>query len=155
MAGNLYGFEANIQCRFTFLLGVLSNFGINANYIFIGSNFTLPDGRSVPIPRQADHLANVAIYYDDGRFSSRLAMNYKGAYISEYGSNASSDNFYDEYTGLDFSVNYDFSDTITIYGEATNLLNDDLNFYQGERARPLQVEYYGLSFFFGVKVRVF
>lgn len=154
-SGDLYGFELNAQTRFTFLPGALANFGVNANYTLIRSNFTLPDGREVRVPRQANSLANVALYYDDGAFSSRLAMNYKGAFIEEYGASADRDSYYGAYTSLDLTVNWKVSEGVTIFGEASNLTNQKLHYYLGSKDRPLQVEYYGPRFLLGVKAAIF
>ena len=154
-AGTLYGFEFNVQRRLSFLPGLLSNLGVNANYTLIRSEFTLPDGREVRVPRQADNLANVALYYDDGRFSTRVAMNYKGAFIEEYGSDADSDSYYGDYTSLDVTVNWQVTHNITLFGEASNLTNQKLHYYLGNKARPLQVEYYGPRFLLGVKANIF
>lgn len=153
--GDLYGFEFNVQRRLSFLPGLLSNLGVNANYTLIRSRFTLPDGREVKVPRQADNLANVAVYYDDGRFSTRLAMNYKGAYIEEYGSDADSDSYYGAYTSLDLTMNWQVTDSVTLFGEASNLTDQKLHYYLGNDRRPLQVEYYGPRFMLGVKAAIF
>ena len=153
-SGSLYGFEITAQGRFAFLPGALSNFGVNANYTLIRSDFTLPDGRNVRVPRQANNLGNIALYYDDGRFSSRLAFNYKGAFIEEYGATADLDSYYGDYTSLDLVVNYNVTPTITIFGEASNLAESKLHYYLGNKARPLQVEYYGPRFLLGVKAKL-
>lgn len=154
-SGDLYGFEFNVQRRLGFLPGLLSNLGVNANYTMIRSKFTLPDGRSVRVPRQANNLANLAVYYDDGRFSTRLAMNYKGAYIEEYGTDADSDSYYGAYTSLDLTVNWNVTDRVTVFGEASNLTDQKLQYYLGSKERPLQVEYYGPRFVLGVKASIF
>lgn len=153
--GSLYGLEITAQGRFAFLPGALSNFGVNANYTLIRSNFTLPDGREVRIPRQADNLGNVALYYDDGRFSTRLAFNYKGAFIEEYGATAALDSYYGDYASLDLTVNYDVTPALTVFGEASNLTNAKLHYYLGSEERPLQVEYYGPRFLLGIKAKLF
>ena len=154
-AGDLYGVEFNVQRRLNFLPGFLSNLGLNANYTLIRSTFTLPDGREVRVPRQANNLANIAAYYDDGRFSTRLAMNYKGAFIEEYGADADSDSYYGAYTSLDLTVNWQVTPSVTLFGEASNLTNQKLHYYLGNKERPLQVEYYGPRFVVGVKAALF
>ena len=115
----------------------------------------LPDGREVRVPRQANNLANIAAYYDDGRFSTRLAMNYKGAFIEEYGADADSDSYYGAYTSLDLTVNWQVTPSVTLFGEASNLTNQKLHYYLGNKERPLQVEYYGPRFVVGVKAALF
>ncbi len=61
------------------------------------------------------------VYYNDGRLSGRLAMNYKGAFIEEYGSDAAFDSYYGEYASLDLSAAFDITDRVTVFGEASNL----------------------------------
>ncbi len=154
-SGSLYGLELTAQGRFAFLPGALSNFGVNANYTLIRSDFSLPDGRSVRIPRQANNLGNVALYYDDSRFSSRLAYNYKGAFIEEYGATDDLDSYYGDYASLDLTVNYTVSPQLALFGEASNLTNTKLHYYLGRKDRPLQVEYYGPRFLLGLKAKIF
>lgn len=153
--GSLYGFEVTAPSRFSFLPGALANFGVNANYTLIRSDFSLPDGRDVRIPRQANNLANVALYYDDGRFSSRLAFNYKDAFIEEYGATADLDSYYGDYASLNITVNYDVTPGLTVFGEATNITSAKLHYYLGNKDRPLQVEYYGPRFLLGLKAKLF
>ncbi|KTE14050.1 TonB-dependent receptor [Sphingopyxis sp. H115] len=153
-SGSLYGFEITAQGQFDFLPGALANFGVNANYTLMRSDFTLPDGRDVRLPRQANNLANVALYYDDGRFSSRIAWNYKGAFIEEFGATADLDSYYGDYASLDLTVNYDVTPNFTLFGEASNLTNSKLHYYLGKKDRPLQVEYYGPRFMLGVKAKL-
>lgn len=44
---------------------------------------------------------------------------------------------------------------MTVFGEATNLTNQKLNYYLGSKQRPLQVEYYGPRFALGLKAAIF
>lgn len=66
---------------------------------------TLPDGRAARVPRQANNLANVALHYDDGSFSTRLAMSYKDSLIEEHGATAARDSYYGAFSSLDLTVN--------------------------------------------------
>jgi len=134
----------------------LSNFGITANYTMMNSEFTIP-GREdkVSIPRQADNLFNVGLYYDNGKFSARLAVSHKDPYIEEYGSSPKFDSYYGKYTSLDLSASYKFGKSGLIYLEMNNLNNEPLTYYLGDKERPLQVEYYGVRGQIGVKLNLF
>jgi len=43
-----------------------------------------------------------AVYYDDEKFSTRLALNYKGEYVQDHGANANDDE--NEYYGKNKSI---------------------------------------------------
>lgn len=154
--GYLYGLEFNLNKQLDFLPSFLSNFGITANYTMMNSEFTIP-GREdkVSIPRQADNLFNVGLYYDNGKFSARLAVSHKDPYIEEYGSSPKFDSYYGKYTSLDLSASYKFGKSGLIYLEMNNLNNEPLTYYLGDKERPLQVEYYGVRGQIGVKLNLF
>ena len=71
-----------------------------------------------------------AVHHDDEKFSTRLALNYKGEY---YGKNKS----------IDWSASYTFNEHFMVYAEVNNLSNEALLYYLGDEASPTQFEYYG------------
>ncbi|WP_246283219.1 TonB-dependent receptor [Marinifaba aquimaris] len=141
----LYGAELTFNRQLDFLPGFARHFGVNANLTLMGSEMTL-EGRSdkPAIPRQADELYNLSVYYDDEIFSARLAWNHKGAYIQEHGSSPEKDSYYGDNTSLDFTSSYMITDNAMIYLEVNNLTNEPLHYFLGNEERPKQVEYYGL-----------
>lgn len=161
------GAEFLFNRRFDFLPGFLSNFGINANYSYIWSRMEVP-GRTFkqPLPRQASHLFNVALFYETKKIQARLAVNYKGPYLMELNLAATKVNgenqlinpstdqydiFYGAYTSMDFSFAYQVHQNISVYTEWTNLLNAPLRIYRGRKERPVQTEYYSVRGVVGVK----
>ncbi len=148
----LYGAEIALNKRFTFLSGLLQHTGIQTNVTVMDSSMTIA-GRSdtVPVPRQADELYNVTFYYDDGRFSARIAVNQKGEYIEEHGESATFDNYYGDYTSVDFSTSLQITDQLMVFAELNNLTDEPLSYYIGSSDRPKQIEYYGLRGQAGIK----
>ncbi len=148
----LYGAEIALNKRFTFLPGLLRHTGIQTNFTAMNSSMTI-DGRSgtVPIPRQADELYNITFYYDDGRFSARIAINQKGAYIEEHGEEAKFDNYYGDYTSVDFSTSFQITEQLMVFAELNNLTDEPLSYYIGSSDRPKQIEYYGVRGQAGIK----
>lgn len=143
-SASLYGAELTFNRSFGFLSRVLDRFGIQSNMTVMRSDMTIPERNdSVSIPRQADLLYNVAFYYDDAKLSARIALNHKGEYIEEHGDSATFDSYYGDYTSLDFSASYAFSDNATVFVEWNNINNEPLYYYLGSEQRPLQLEYYG------------
>lgn len=143
---SLYGFEFTLNSSFEFIGEELANFGIMTNATIMDSEMKIP-GRSdeVKIPRQADLLYNIALYYDGDDFAARIALNHKGDYIEEHGKSDKFDSYYGDYTSLDMTASYYLSDHATIYLELNNLTDEPLHYYQGSPERPLQVEYYGMK----------
>lgn len=148
----LYGAELSVNRRLDFLPGFWQDFGVIANATWMNSKMRIP-GRSdtVAIPRQADSLYNFTLYYDNGSFAARLAMNHKGDYIEEHGSSDTFDSYYGDYTSVDLSASLHLNDNFMIYAEANNLTNEPLIYYIGDTDRPEQVEYYGIRGQFGFK----
>jgi TonB-dependent receptor len=161
------GAEFAINRRFDFLPGFLKGFGINANYTYIYSRMNVP-GRSEaqPLPRQADHLFNVALFYEHKNIQARLALNYRGAYLMELNlaavedsegnqlllhDNTDYDIFMDDFLSLDFSASYRVAKRWTVFGDANNLINWPYHLFRGKSTRPVQLEYYSVRGQLGVK----
>jgi len=71
------GLELGMAHAFTYLPGLLSNFGVTANYTIVDESSDLIDQEGDTISRRglSDQVFNIEPYYDDGRFSVRLAYN--------------------------------------------------------------------------------
>lgn len=149
---SLYGVEIGINKRLDFLPGAWSGFGVTGNYTYMHSEMSIP-GREdkVRIPRQANHLFNACLYYEYKGFSIRGALNYKGAFIMNHGANKDVDEYFGNYTSLDFNASYKFNRHLLIYVEGNNLLNRPMEYYYGVKDRASQVEYYGIRGQVGVK----
>lgn len=152
------GVEVSINRKFDFLPSFLSGFGISGNYTYIHSEMNVP-GRSnaQPLPRQAEHLFNAALFYEKHGIQARLAANYKGPYLLELNlaavddgngnpvllhDNTDFDVFLDDFLSLDLSISYTFKKHWTVFADANNLLNWPYRLYRGNKDRPVQVEYY-------------
>ena len=134
-----------------FINPALESVGVMVNATFMDSQMSIP-GRAdkVAISRQADNLYNFTLYYDDSFFAARIALNYKGEYIEEHGSNSQSDSYYGDNTSVDFTTSYQLNDNALVYLELNNLTNEPLKYYLGDESRPLQVEYYGVRGMVGI-----
>lgn len=64
------------------------------------------------------------------------------------------DRYYDKVNYLDLNASYTWGRDIrfTAYADATNLLNQPLRYYQGDKNRTMQVEYYGVKIKGGIKI---
>lgn len=148
----LHGVELAFNSNLSALGEWGDNFGLTINATFMDSEMEIPDrGDKVSISRQADKLYNVAVYYDDGYFTARLALNHKGAYIENHGENPDFDTYYGDYTSVDATASYQINDGALIYLELNNLNDEPLQYYTGSELRPNQIEYYGMRGQIGVR----
>lgn len=158
---NVYGAEVSFQRQLDFLPGFLKNFGVFVNYTYTKSSadgiFT-PEGQrrtGLALPGTAPHMFNGSLSYDSKWFTARIAANYAAAYLDEVGTNTFTDRYYDQQFFLDANFTIVVKKSFRIFGEANNLTNQPLRYYQGSKERMMQLEYYRARYNFGVKFDVF
>jgi hypothetical protein len=119
---------------------------------------------------QTPLIYNVSLYYEKGRVTTKLALNYTGAYlvglnlaaVQAQGSTTQEllhkDTDYDLFRGETYSLDYQFAMKInkrfSAYGEANNLLNSPYEMYLGQPWRPKRIEYYKQRFQIGLKFQL-
>ncbi len=150
----LLGVELAFTKRFTFLPGFWSGFGLNANYTYTKSEVEVPIFNDAgeeslstqTLLNQPEHIYNVSLFYEKGKFSGRIAANYKGSYLAEYRIEAGPEHyrFYDKNLTVDLSSSYSISEKLRVFAEVNNLTNEPLRYYHGSVERPEQVEYYSI-----------
>ena len=157
---NLTGFEVAVQRQLDFLPGALKGFGVYANYTYITSKATgvrNEDGeeREVTLPGTAPHMINASLSYENKKFIARASLNYSHEYIDELGGNEFTDRYYDRQLFLDFNASYAFTPNLRFYAELNNITNQPLRYFQGDRTRTMQVEYYNMRLQAGLKFDLF
>ena len=133
-----------LQSRLSFLPAPLDGLGFFGNYTFTDSEAVFPDreGESASLPGQSRHVGNLALSYEKGGFSGRVALNFHGKYISEVGDEAAEDVFYDDRVQLDLAASHRIARGLRLFLEVNNLTNEPLRYYVGVPDRPIQEEYY-------------
>src|SRR5690606_17291579 len=117
-----------------FLPGLLSNFGVSANFAYIRSDAEVVvsnDEASGEVTTrelyglflQPRRTANASLFYRQGSFEARLAYNYKSRHLKSIASidHPWADRLYDDRTRLDLQVRYWLSDHWRLFAEAKNL----------------------------------
>jgi len=155
-SARLLGLELAFQRQLGFIAPALENVGLYFNYTFIDSrvtdfNFEGREADKLALPGAPKHTLNASLAYDAGKLTTRLSLNYASDFVDEISEEAFADVNYDAVTYLDFNFNYSLSPRFTLYGNANNLLNQPLRFFQGSRERTFQAEYYNARFDLGVK----
>ena len=152
----LHGIEFATNSNLGFISEQLNNFGFAFNFTLMDSAMDIPErDDNAKISRQADELFNVSMYYDNGDLAARIAVNHKGKYIEDHGSNSSLDTYYGDYTSLDFTASYQITSQAMLYVELNNLTDEPLQYFTGSEQRPNQIEYYGIRGQIGFKYDFF
>ena len=153
----VYGFEVALQRQLDFLPGVLKGFGVYVNYTYTKSKadgIYNADGdkrTDVTLPGTAPHMFNASLSYESSRFTARLSGNYTASYLDELGGDDFDDRFYDKQFFLDLNASFKLTKQLRVFGEANNLTNQPLRYYQGISSRTMQAEYYRPRYNFGLK----
>lgn len=164
------GAEAMINRQFDFLPGILKGFGINANITCSYSRMQVP-GRPErqAMTEQSPLLYNIALFYERKRITTRLGLNYRGAYITDInlavnpdpaanGAPLHLDTDYDIFMGasysLDFQFSYLFNRHFSAYFELNNLTDAPYRTYIGRPERPIRTEYYRQKGMVGLKYQL-
>jgi TonB-dependent receptor len=173
---HLYGLEIAYQQHLTFLPGLLSGFGLSANY-----GYTKSDTAGVPLrtdkpalQRQAPNTFNFSPTYDKGRLSARLGLSYNGPYIWSYAyqniqedpssqtgfssvavpfgkTGPAGDTFLYQHTQVDAQASFRMYRGLQFIFAGLNLTNEVFGFYNGSPIYPIQREYYKPSYEFGLR----
>lgn len=174
----VYGAELQSQFKFTFLPGMLSDFGLFTNYTYTYSEayiykrypanyseavvefgeddlelfYNTDEEEKIQLPGQARHTANLALFYDLGKFYAKISANYHDAFLVELGADPDLDEYYDEAWHLDFTSNYAINEHLKVFVDLVNLTNAPLKFYVGTPDKIKQQEYYSWWGRVGVKL---
>jgi len=158
----VFGVEVAYQRDFGFISPALKCVGFYGNYTYTHSttrNFNpilnVVDGDNVKVAGSPEHTANASLYLDKAGFNLRLSYNFASEFIDEMSTARALDRYYDKVNYLDINASYTWGKNtkFTVYADATNLLNQPLRYYQGEKDRTMQVEYYGVKVKGGIKIK--
>jgi TonB-dependent receptor len=155
------GLEASIKTAFTFLPSLLRHTGLDANYSRQHSKSStenivdLLSGAPLPPARESKYTYNWALWYDDGRFAARVAVQAVGAYFTCIAScnmagvnnypnaapvrigfpyNPGSPNYKDATRFIDAKISYKWRPNIEFFIEGRNLGNATTSNSQGASA---------------------
>jgi TonB-dependent receptor len=160
---DVFGFEVAYQRQLDFLPGFWKGFGIYTNYTYTSSKAKgIYDGsgilirENVTLPGTAPHMFNGSLSYENKKLVLRLSANYTAAYVDDsddagYNEDAFFDRYYDQQFFLDFNGSYAFNKKLRFFAEINNLTNQPLRYYQGDKSRTAQIEFYGPRMNFGLK----
>ena len=110
-------------------------------------------GEKHTLPQTSPWNYNAAIYYEKYGVKIRLAASYVSKNLWTVGGDATQDLYSQPRFRLDLGTSYSFWDNYEVYFDAKNISNTKLEFTQTpSQAFPVQREFYGTDYLFGVKV---
>jgi TonB-dependent receptor len=170
---HIQGIEVSWEQRFSFLPGLLSGFGVSANYSYTQSGVTFPttfDGGRIdnaPLARQAPNTWNAGFTYDKARFSMRFSASHNDANIQFYNyshvdaatdkdpilglKGPGGDVYFYAHTQFDIQGSYRIRKGLRFEASGLNLSNEVFGFYQGSGIYPIQREFYKPTVSFGMR----
>lgn len=175
----LKGVEVALQLPFTFLPGILSHTGFQGNATFIKSSadYTIT-GPAVSActratPTSACALTgvsavysntllgvskkawNATVYYDDGKFSIRGSVSYRGPFVD--GTSATGNIFegYGSYTSVDAAIRYQATDWLELSIDGNNLTDTyRYRFTDTYANRNYENNHFGRTILFGARAKM-
>lgn len=152
---NILGAEVTVNQYFDFLQGKWRNLGVYFNYTYTYSEAFIDQRTSeqerITMPGQAPHVVNLAFFYDGPRFYAKLAAIFQDDFLDELGIRDEWDIYYGKNLHLDVNLHYNISPVLQVFGNATNLTNTPLTYYQGNPDRVRQKEFYSWMMRCGVR----
>lgn len=157
------GVEAAYQRDFSFIAPALKCVGFYATYTYTHSttrNFNerlnVQKSDDVMVAGSPEHTANASLFFEKWGANIRLSYNFASSFIDEMSTSRQLDRYYDKVNYLDLNASYTWGKKtkFTVYANANNLLNQPLRYYQGEKNRTMQVEYYGVKVNAGFKINL-
>ena len=138
-SGKNKGFEFSLQ------LPVMDHFGVLANYTYADGK--LADGSELLNSSKSTY--NLTGFYENDKFSARLAYNYRSAYKAGVDRGASQ-----HVTGsgtLAGSMSYNLSEKLTLTFDALNLTNETIKMYAENSDQPRAFYSNGRTFYVGLR----
>ncbi|HEX8302646.1 TonB-dependent receptor [Sphingomonas sp.] len=157
--GYIKGLEVNVQQPFSFLPGALKHLGVAANYTYVKSSVLYYLSAGVTATTTHDQFVNVSpnsvnatLFYDDSRFSARVSVAYRDAYLTAlpFKAEVPDGNYSYATTNVDASMSFNITDRIKITADALNLTNQAADQYSGKVRKSQRVySTTGRQFFIG------
>ncbi|MBI4623077.1 MAG: TonB-dependent receptor [Verrucomicrobia bacterium] len=151
------GWEFNYQQQFTFLPGFLKGLSGSANYTVIDTHgdFGGTVTRSTnQVPGFIPRTGNLSLSWRHRGFSSRVAVNFTGDYITNYSAASLGRNLYRfKRTMVNVGLAYQVRPAVTLTCDVANLFNEPEAFYRGIPDQLQRMNLPGTSITFGVNGR--
>jgi len=156
--GYVRGIELEFQ-KAGFLPGIWSGLGVSADYAYTESDVQVPSDlggfpQEQALPGLSKNVADAAVFFDYGGFSTRLAANYRSAFVS---ASQVSFNFQTVYfaseTVLDYQASYNFTSYLSGVLQVLNLTDQPTRTYFGNATETSTIQYFGRTIYAGINLK--
>jgi iron complex outermembrane recepter protein len=161
--GELKGFEISYQQPFTFLPGILSNFGAILNYTGVESeiNYVNPltnTTDTADLTGLSSSAYNATLYYEVQRFGARVSVAYRDEYLDPNngvpGRDGNNTEGVEETLTIDASARFSVTDSIDLTLEALNLSDEFQRQWVDETSdRTSFYHHTGRSYLLGARIK--
>lgn len=174
------GGEVQLQTFFNRLPKFWKNFGVSTNYTYTYSEarvnkrfpandninivrlgedysnfFNQEEVEVIPLPGQAPHSLNMALFYDSPKLYLKVSANYNDVFLSTLGADPDLDEYYGAQWRVDINGYYQINQVLQVFGDVRNVTNAPLRYYLGapSNQRILQTEFYSFWARLGVRLK--
>ena len=156
------GVEFAYHQKFSFLPEPFTGFGVDANLTLVDSHIQEYDAatsitgtaQSGLLPGTSRTTWNLAGFYEDHGLQLRLSSEYVSHSLFGLGGDKALDVLQDKRLTMDFTSSYQIDPRLSVYFNAKNLLNTPLRYYEGSPNRPIQREFYDVTYEAGVRFKL-
>lgn len=156
------GLEIAYQQKFTFLPGLLGGLGAEANLTLVKSKFreysATVSGNGLDqygsLPGTSSTTWNLSGFYERGPVDVRLAAQYVGPSLFSLNGDQSIDTIQSSRLTMDLTASYAINKNYVLFFAARNLLDTPLRYVDGRNARTQQIEYYGITYEGGIRIKL-
>ncbi len=139
--GTIRGFELGYQQELFY------GFGLIANYTFVDGERSKRNNASLnAIPGTSKHTINLTSYYENERFSGRLAYNYRTDFATGVG-----ETIMENFGQLDGNLTIKLNKQFDIIVDAINLSNETTYTYERNQYAPTGIYKNGRRFYLGIR----
>ncbi|QXQ07633.1 TonB-dependent receptor [Sphingosinicellaceae bacterium] len=147
------GVEAAYTQKFDHLPAPFDGLGFTGNVTYVDSRIEIRPGEFSLLPGTSKLTWNVGGFYEAHGVQVRIAAQRVSAAIFGVGGSAGADVFQDARLTADLTSSYQVTRNVQVYFNARNLLNTPLRYYEGTPNRPIQREFYDVSYEGGVRLQ--
>ncbi|MCA1779816.1 MAG: TonB-dependent receptor, partial [Xanthomonadaceae bacterium] len=147
--GDVYGFEFAVQHLFG-----NSGFGVQANATLVEGDVKADVNvvdQSFALPGLSDS-ANVILFYENQRFSGRIAYNWRDEFLSgfdQFGAPV----FTESFAPIDINLTYNVNSNLSVFVEGLNINEETQRTFSRFSEQLLRANQFGARYNFGVRYR--
>lgn len=152
--GAINGYEISAQYALGEGAGWANGFGVSANYTHIDATAKrADDANQCGYDGLSPDSYNVVGFYDNGTLETRLAYNWRSAFLVSCFGSGLLPRDRAAYGQLDFSMRYNVNDALELYVDGINLTDSLVHEYEVDRSHFLMLEEDGRRIDFGVRYK--